>query len=94
MKLTFGKFKGMLLSDTPQWYQDWLKQQDWFVKKFLNNPQYDERAQIKRDLSNWNGYGRKGQAAYERAFELECKEQDDYDRRTGAYEPDGIFWDL
>lgn len=28
--LKFGKFKGQKLSDTPQWYQDWLLSQDWF----------------------------------------------------------------
>ena len=28
--LKFGKFKGQKLSDTPQWYQDWLLNQDWF----------------------------------------------------------------
>jgi hypothetical protein len=30
MKLTFGKFKGQNFIDTPKWYQDWLKNQDWF----------------------------------------------------------------
>ena len=30
MKLKFGKFKGQELSSTPQWYQNWLRNQDWF----------------------------------------------------------------
>jgi hypothetical protein len=30
MTLTFGKFKGQELCSNPQWYQNWLSQQDWF----------------------------------------------------------------
>lgn len=29
--LKFGKYKGLLFSNTPEWYQDWLLAQDWFV---------------------------------------------------------------
>ena len=28
--LKFGKFKGQQLSSTPQWYQNWLNNQEWF----------------------------------------------------------------
>lgn len=28
--LNFGKFKGELFSQTPDWYQNWLPQQAWF----------------------------------------------------------------
>jgi len=31
MKLKFGKFKGQEFSSTPQWYQNWLQNQDWFT---------------------------------------------------------------
>jgi uncharacterized protein (DUF3820 family) len=36
--LTFGKFKGQELSNTPTWYQDWLLQQDWFNSAKVENP--------------------------------------------------------
>ena len=34
MTLTFGKFKGQDLNNTPYWYQNWLNNQDWFLTKF------------------------------------------------------------
>ncbi len=40
MTLTFGKFKGQELSSTPQWYQNWLNQQDWFTGKTTNSKSY------------------------------------------------------
>jgi len=32
MLLTFGKYKGQQLENTPKSYQDWLSSQDWFKK--------------------------------------------------------------
>ena len=38
MLLKFGKFKGQELSTTPQWYQKWLNQQDWFKSNEPSKP--------------------------------------------------------
>jgi len=66
--LSFGKFKGMNLSNTPAWYQEWLSKQDWFKtpKKNIEKP-------LHQKLSGWDGYGRKGQAIYDAIFEQEKK---------------------
>ena len=64
MILKFGKFKGDRLQDTPQWYQNWLYQQDWFNKPKAQKP-------LHQQLNGWNGYSRKGQAIYDAIFEQE-----------------------
>ena len=69
MTLTFGKFKGQDLNNTPYWYQNWLNNQDWFITKFKKakaNP-YDA-------LIGWDGYSARGQAAYDAVFEMEKME--------------------
>lgn len=75
MTLTFGKFKGQKLENTPNWYQDWLNKQDWFIKKFKNSVHDDtmfKMAQsISRGLKGWDGYSARGQAAYDQMFEFE-----------------------
>lgn len=38
MLLKFGKFKGQDFSSTPQWYQKWLSQQDWFKTNGSSKP--------------------------------------------------------
>jgi len=30
--LTFGRYKGKPVRLTPKWYQNWLKNQEWFMK--------------------------------------------------------------
>jgi len=39
MILKFGKFKGQELSSTPEWYQKWLKMQDWFIMPTIQTQQ-------------------------------------------------------
>ena len=36
IKLTFGKYAGRRLSETPTEYQTWLSSQVWFRVKFMN----------------------------------------------------------
>ena len=38
MLLKFGKFKGQDFSQTPQWYQNWLLNQDWFKLEQPSQP--------------------------------------------------------
>ena len=77
MILRFGKFKGQKLSDTPQWYQDWLTKQDWFkVPTQQDKPPHQK-------LRGWNGYSRRGQAAYDEVFEWEKKQAAIEDCREG-----------
>jgi hypothetical protein len=61
MLLTFGKFKGQELSNTPTWYQNWLKNQAWF-----NAPK-----PLYKSLSSWDGHSKNGQAIYDEIFEQE-----------------------
>lgn len=79
MILRFGKFKGQKLSDTPQWYQDWLLKQDWFKAPKKTTAVEDAH----RALRGWDGYGRKGQAAYDAIFEWEKKQAEIEDCRVG-----------
>jgi uncharacterized protein (DUF3820 family) len=37
IKLTFGKYAGKSLSQTPTEYQTWLRGQVWFRVKFMNS---------------------------------------------------------
>ena len=83
MTLTFGRFKGQTLESTPSWYQDWLKKQDWFLKKFLKKSAAAEYASLSNSLKGWNGHSAKGQATYDRMFELE--KQMDFEA-TGGWE--------
>ena len=61
MVLTFGKFKGQELSETPAWYQIWLNNQPWF-----NNPK-----PLHKKLASWDGNSRRGEAVYNAIFEQE-----------------------
>lgn len=74
MTLTFGKFKGQELSSTPQWYQNWLNQQDWFkIPTKLDAMQSAQKSisKLSKSLKGWNGYSSKGSATYDAIFEQE-----------------------
>lgn len=77
--LTFGKFKGQKVCDTPAWYQQWLAKQDWFT-----NPQPKP---LHKQLQGWDGHSRKGQAIYDQIFEQEKDDMEKYDPsdRYGHY---------
>ena len=99
MKLTFGKFKGQELSSTPQWYQDWLNNQDWFKKKFANKSDNNEGKQLEnalKALKGWNGASRSGQAAYDSVFEWEKEQARKEDCVKGICTccPDSIYYGL
>jgi hypothetical protein len=64
MLLTFGKFKGKRLQDTPNSYQQWLNNQSWFAAKRLPKP-------LHKQLNGWDGYGQKGEAIYNAIFHQE-----------------------
>lgn len=64
MTLTFGKFKGQDLSNTPDWYQNWLSNQEWFNANKSEKP-------LHKKLNGWNGHSRCGQAVYDAIFEQE-----------------------
>jgi len=71
--LSFGKFKGQLFSQTPDWYQNWLPQQAWFkAPKSLH-----------LQLSGWDGHSRKGEAIYDAIFEQEKAQSAKNDCRLG-----------
>lgn len=36
MKISFGVYRGHLVADIPNHYLNWLLEQDWFCKKFLD----------------------------------------------------------
>jgi len=78
MQLKFGKFKGIEFNKTPAWYQEWLLKQDWFKKPTPEDSISKEMASVSRSLRGWNGYSSRGQAAYDRMFELEIAESDRY----------------
>ena len=61
MILKFGKFKGAKLSETPEWYQNWLLKQDWFKQP----------APAHQQLNGWGGYSKKGESIYDAIFEQE-----------------------
>ncbi len=75
--LTFGRFKGLTFEQTPEWYQNWLAKQDWFDNE-TNRPFKKERP-THHSLQGWDGYSRKGQAAYDQQFEREKREADAMD---------------
>jgi hypothetical protein len=68
--LKFGKFKGQKFSDTPQWYQKWLLNQNWFNKPNTNI------GSLSNQLKGWDGYSKRGEAIYDKIFELEKMESD------------------
>jgi len=80
-QLKFGKHKGQMFHDTPKSYQTWLLNQDWFkVPTQLDalttaQKQFTNAA---KSLNNWNGYSRRGQAAYDSMFEAEKAMDDAY----------------
>lgn len=84
--LLFGKFKGRKLSDTPQWYQNWLSKQDWFT-----NPQPKP---LHQQLNGWDGHSRKGQAIYDQIFEQEKEQGEAEDERNGWYKPGGMYYGI
>ncbi len=73
--LRFGKFKGQLFSQTPEWYQEWLPTQVWF-KMPKDKP-------LHQQLNGWDGHSRKGQAVYDAIFEQEKAEARRDDCREG-----------
>ena len=84
--LTFGKFKGKRFCDTPEWYQKWLNNQSWYNTANLSvNTQPTD---LGKQLRGWDGYSRKGQAAYDAMFQREMDDADKYDPsdRYGHYE--------
>ena len=87
MILKFGKFKGQKLQDTPQWYQKWLNNQEWFNKPAAAQP-------LHRQLSGWDGHSKRGQAVYDAIFEQEKAEGEAYDDRMGWYEEDGMYYGM
>lgn len=80
--LTFGKFKGKRVCDTPTWYQNWLSKQEWFT-----NPQPKAAKSLHKQLNGWDGHSRKGQAIYDQIFEQEMADTEKYDPsdRYGHY---------
>ena len=77
--LKFGKFKGQDFYSTPEWYQKWLLNQDWFKAPVKLSPLQQiskEMSQTANKLKGWNGYSRNGQASYDRMFQLEMAESD------------------
>lgn len=76
MTLTFGKFKGQEISNTPKWYQDWLMKQDWFKAPKQEKP-------LHQQLNSWDGYSRKGEAVYDAIFEQEKAQALKEDCRIG-----------
>lgn len=83
--LSFGKFKGQRVCDTPQWYQTWLTKQDWFTNQ---QPKKANNRVDSRSLRGWDGHSRKGQAIYDAVFEQEMSDSDKYDPsdRYGYYD--------
>jgi uncharacterized protein (DUF3820 family) len=69
--LKFGKFKGKKFTETPVWYQQWLLKQDWF-----NTPNTDTISGLSQKLTGWDGHSKRGEAIYDRIFELEKVEGD------------------
>jgi uncharacterized protein (DUF3820 family) len=69
--LKFGKFKGKEFKETPNWYQRWLLKQDWF-----NKSNTDTINGLSKKLNGWDGYSQRGEAIYDRIFELEKVESD------------------
>ena len=76
MTLTFGKFKGQLLKNTPSYYQQWLSKQQWFNATAVKTP-------LHKQLNGWNGYSQRGEAIYDAIFEQEIKMAAKDDCRRG-----------
>jgi|LakMenEpi03Aug12_release.lakeMendotaPanAssembly.Ray.scaffolds.fasta_scaffold1680625_1 hypothetical protein len=70
--LKFGKYKGQLFSATPKSYQAWLTNQDWF--RFPSPAPKENISTLSDKLACWNGHSARGQAIYDRMFELERDE--------------------
>ena len=70
MILKFGKFKGQKLEQTPEWYQKWLNEQEWFKAKKDSNT----TKSLHEQLSGWDGHSKKGEAIYDAIFEQEKAE--------------------
>ena len=87
MKLTFGKFKGQELTETPSWYQTWLLNQKWFNVSNSEKP-------LHQQLNGWDGISRKGEAVYDKIFEQEKLQGEMEDSRLGFYEPGGIYYGI
>ena len=69
--LKFGKHKGQNFSSTPKSYQEWLLKQDWFKAPTQLQVAEKQFSDASRRLGNWNGYSRRGAAAYDAMFEAE-----------------------
>lgn len=74
--LKFGKFKGQQFKSTPQTYQKWLLQQEWF--KLPTNELIPPKIS-----KNWNGFSRKGESQEWAYFEYEKKMAEIEDCRQG-----------
>jgi uncharacterized protein (DUF3820 family) len=91
--LTFGKFKGQDYFTTPSWYQEWLKKQDWFkvpVKMDDLALVQQEMSKVSNQLKGWNGHSSRGQASYDRMFELEQMESDIMYCNCGRFNEPGL----
>ncbi len=77
MILNKGKFKGQEFSKTPTWYQEWLKQQPFFDSMFQAPARTSSPS--RNALRGWDGYSKRGQAAYDAQFQREMDEADEYD---------------
>ena len=72
--LKFGKYKGQQFLNTPSSYQNWLLSQDWFkIPTELTELEIAQKrvGECAKRLKGWNGYSRKGAAAYDDMFEAE-----------------------
>ena len=77
--LKFGKYKGVDFLKTPKHYQEWLLKQEWFklpIKMDGLLLVQKEMSKVGNSLRGWDGYSKKGDAAYSRMFELEKMESD------------------
>jgi len=91
--LKFGKHKGQYFSSTPKSYQNWLLSQDWFKVPTQLEIAEKQYSQASKRLGNWNGYSRKGQAAYDAIFEAEKALDNAIFNSHDEYSPlwDGIY---
>ena len=90
MILKFGKFKGQDFYATPQWYQEWLLNQNWFKL----TPKVE--IPLHQQLNGWNGHSRRGQAIYDAMFEQEKSQGEHYDRlfNLDSSDPDSPCYGL
>ncbi len=71
--LTFGRFKNQRFCDTPNWYQEWAKNQPGFLARLSGEPVPPKRPVY------LDGISRKSQAFESAQFEYEMNMADKYD---------------